>query len=287
MPWLRTGTSGARVRRKPRGAESRIERAGEWLYEAHRKRDRFAPMPAELAPRDVDEAYTIQSEFVGARAGELGPVTGYKIALTTAAMRKLVNMNDSIAGDMLDKTILRFDENTIARVRAADYVRLIVEFEIAFEMAEDLPAFGAPYGRNRIAAAVGSAMPALELADDRDADYSILPANALTMIADNAWNEGAVLGAPVRDWRGIDLAALQGVATINGAKVGTGYGRDVMGHPLDALGWLANNLAGRGLGLWRGDVVITGSLVTSKFPKAGDLVRFEAGELGAVELRVD
>ena len=45
--------------------------------------------------------------------------------------------------------------------------------------------------------------------------------------------------------------------------------------------------ASRGLGLWRGDVVITGSLVTSKFPKAGDLVRFEAGQLGAVALHVD
>jgi 2-keto-4-pentenoate hydratase len=130
-------------------------------------------------------------------------------------------------------------------------------------------------------------MPALELADDRNADYSTLPGNALMMIADNAWNEGAVLGKPVRQWRDIDLAALQGVATINAANVGAGHGRDVMGHPLDALAWLANHLAARGLGLWRGDVVITGSLVTSKFPKAGDRVLFEAGALGAVELCVD
>jgi 2-keto-4-pentenoate hydratase len=60
-----------------------------------------------------------------------------------------------------------------------------------------------------------------------------------------------------------------------------------MGHPLEALAWVANNLASRGLGLWRSDVVITGSLVTTKAPKAGDVVRFEAGALGAVELRVD
>jgi 2-oxo-3-hexenedioate decarboxylase/2-keto-4-pentenoate hydratase len=60
-----------------------------------------------------------------------------------------------------------------------------------------------------------------------------------------------------------------------------------MGHPLDALAWLANNLAGRGLGLWRGDVVITGSLVTSKFPKAGDRIRWDAGGLGTVELAID
>ena len=261
----------------------RIERAGEWLYEAHRARAPFAPLPAELAPRDVDEAYAVQSEFVGMRATSLGQVTGYKIALTTPAMRAMVGVNDSVAGDMLEKTILRGN----SKVRAADYGRLIVEFEIGFEMAEDLPAIGAPYARASVARAVGAAMPAVELADDRNADYTKLPGNVLMLIADNAWNEGAVLGAPVRDWQGMDLAALQGVATINGANVGTGHGRDVMGHPLDALAWLANHLAARGLGLWRGDVVITGSLVTSKFPKAGDLVRFEAGALGAVELRVD
>ena len=265
----------------------RIERAGEWLYEAHRRRERFAPLPAELAPRDVEEAYTIQSEFVGVRAASLGQVTGYKIALTTPAMRAMVGLDDSVAGCMLDKTIRRFDPDAAARVHVGDYVHLVAEFEIAFELAEDLPAFGAPYGRNRIRAAVGAAMPAMELADDRNADYSTLPANALMMIADNAWNEGAVLGAPVREWQDIDLGALRGVASINGKKVGTGRGRDVMGHPLDALGWLANHLAARGLGLWRGDVVITGSLVTSKFPKAGDLVRFEAGALGAVELLVE
>lgn len=275
------------MRRRPKSSEPRIERAGAWLYEAHRARRRFAPLPAELAPASVAEAYAIQSEFVGMRAAELGMVTGYKIALTTPAMRAMVGMNDAVAGDMLDKTIRRRNSPAGASVRAADYVRLLVEFEIAFEMAEDLPAIGAPYGRERVAQAVATAMPALELADDRNADYSILPANPLMLIADNAWNEGAVLGAPLADWRGVDLAALRGVATINGREIGRGHGRDVMGHPLDALAWLANNLASRGLGLWRGDVVITGSLVTTKYPRPGDSIRFEAGALGAVELRVE
>jgi len=263
-------------------AEPRIERAGEWLFDAHQKRERFAPLPPDLAPRDFGEAYAIQGQFVGRRSESLGPVTGYKIALTTPAMRAMVGLNDSIAGDMLETTIRRGG----AQVRAADYVRLIVEFEIAFEMAEDLPAIDAPYTRERIARSVAAAMPALELADDRDADYAKLKDNALMLAADNGWNEGAVLGSPVRDWQDIDLAALAGVAKVNGKTAGEGKGSDVMGHPLDALAWLANNLAGRGLGLWRGDVVITGSLVTSKFPQQGDVVRFEAGALGAVELQV-
>jgi len=271
------------MRRRTRTVEPRLERAGQWLFEAHRNRERFAPLPAELAPHNAAEAYAIQGQLVGRRAAALGPVAGYKIALTTPAMRAMVGMDDSIAGDMHERSLLRGN----ARVRAADYLRLLIEFEIAFTLAEDLPAIDAPYDRARVAQAVEAVMPAIELADDRNADYAVLKANPLMLAADNAWNEGAVLGEPVRDWRNIDLAALRGVATINGQGVGEGHGRDVMGHPLDALAWIANNLAARGLGLWRNDVVITGSLVTSKFPKAGDHVRFEAGALGAVELHVD
>ena len=263
--------------------EPRIERAGEWLFQSHQRRERFAPLPAELAPRDMGEAYAIQGQFVSRRATTLGPVAGYKIALTTPAMRAMVGVNDSVAGDMMESTIRRGG----ARVRAADFQNLVVEFEIAFELGEDVPVVDAPYTRESIASRVGAAMAALELADDRNADYAALKQHPFMLAADNAWNEGAVLGAPVRDWAGIDLPALRGVAFINGKSVGEGEGRDVMGNPLEALAWVANNLTSRGLGLWRGDVVITGSLVTSKFPKAGDRVRFEAGALGAVELAVD
>src|SRR5438477_6847785 len=199
--------------------ESRIERAAEWLANAHAARKRFAPLPATLAPRSAEEAYAIQAEFVGMRARQRGRVAGYKIALTTPAMRKMMGMSDSIAGAMLEKSLRR---GPPARVRGADYVHLLVEFELAFEMAEDLPAIGAPYTRERIAKAVGAAMPAFELADDRNADYAKLKDHPLMLIADNAWNEGAVLGAPVREWRDIDLTALRGVAKLNGKKVGEG-----------------------------------------------------------------
>jgi 2-keto-4-pentenoate hydratase len=270
-------------RHRPRPRIEGFERAGEWLAEAHRKRERFAPLPAELAPRDAAEAYAIQGEYVGIRARTRGSLAGYKIALTTDAIRQMVGMQDSIAGEMLEKCILR----SPARVRSADYVRLLVEFEIALELGEDLPAVGAPYARQRVAQAVSAVMPALELADDRNADYARLAENSLMLIADNAWNEGAVLGSAIRNWTGLDLAAVKGTASINGREVGAGHGRDVLGHPFEALAWLANNLAARGLGLWRSDIVITGSLVATKFPKAGDHVRFSVESLGEVELQVD
>jgi 2-keto-4-pentenoate hydratase len=172
-------------------------------------------------------------------------------------------------------------------VRAADFVRLVVEFEIAVQIGDDLPAADSPFSRQRVAEAVEAVMPALELADDRNADYSELARHPLELIADNCWNEGAVFGAPVKDWKTIDLAAVHGVATINGSKVGEGRGADTMGHPLNAVVWLADHLASIGRGLLRGDVVITGSIITTKNVEPGDFVRFEVDELGSVELRVD
>ena len=258
------------------------KRAGQYLFDAHERRERFAPLPAELAPGTGEEAYAIQDAFLALRAQKLGAIVGYKVALTSAEMRRFVGVADPQAGAMLEATVRR----TPASVRAADYCRLLVEFEIAVEMAEDLPAADAPFFRERVAKAVGSVMPALELADDRNADYAELRKHPFELIADNAWNEGAVLGTPVRQWQRLDLAAARGVATINGQAVGEGRGADAMGHPFNAVAWLADHLAAHGRGLLRGDVVITGSLVRTQYPKAGDSIHFAVEGLGAVELRI-
>lgn len=260
----------------------RIVRAARWLVRQHLDRARSRPMPASMAPRGIEEAYAIQDAFVALKASACGAVAGHKIALTTPQMRALVGLNEPIAGRLHARQVVRGP----ASVRAAAYGRLLVEFEIGARMDADLPPEGAPYAPQKVAAAVGALMPAFELADDRDADYGSLPARGFELAADNAWNEGAVLGEPVAAWHRIDLAALHGVATINGAVAGEGRGADSMGHPFAALAWVANHLAARARGLRKGDIVICGSLVTSKFPRQGDVLRFEAGALGTVELRV-
>jgi 2-keto-4-pentenoate hydratase len=262
---------------------SKAQQAAEHLMQAHERRERFAPLPPELAPASVEEAYAIQEDFVALRAKRLGAAIGYKIALSSAAMRRFVGVDAPQAGVMLESTVLR----SPARIRAADYVNLIVEFEIAVELADDLPAADAPFFRERVAKAVGAVMPAIEIADDRGADYTKLARYPLDLVADNGWNEGAVLGRPIQDWKRIPLEKIRGRASINGSQVGEGVGAEAMGHPLDAVAWLADQLASRGHGLLRKDIVITGSLVTSKRVKAGDLVRFELEDLGRVELRIE
>jgi len=268
---------------KTRLASSPSERAAQWLLDAHQRRGRFAPLPEELAPRTAAEAYEIQDRFVALRARTLGGRAGYKISLASEAMRRMVGIDEPQAGVLLASTL----HSSPAHVRAADYVHLIVEFEVAVELELDLPAVDAPYSRASVTPAVRAVMPAIELADDRHADYGELARHPCELIADNGWSEGAVLGAPLQRWQDTDLAALEGVARINGRVAGEGTGAAAMGHPLDALAWLANHLAARGRGLVRSDVVITGSMITSKPAASGELVQFSLAGLGSAEVRVD
>ena len=74
--------------------------------------------------------------------------------------------------------------------------------------------------------------------------------------------------------------------TINGQSAGEGHGRDVLGHPLDALAWLANNLAERGKELSAGMIVMTGSIVSTKFLNHGDKATYTFEGLGEIALSV-
>jgi 2-keto-4-pentenoate hydratase len=268
---------------KPNTDDSPARQAARRLRGAHEGRERFRPLPPELAPRTPEAAYAIQDAYVALRAAKYGAKAGYKISLSSAAMRRFVGVDAPQSGVLLEKLLRR----SPARVRLADYVHLIVEFEIAVEMAEDLPAADAPFSRERAAKAAGAVMPALELVDDRGADYAELARHPLELIADNGWNEGAVLGKPMPVLETLDLAQARGVATINGKAVGEGVGAAAMGHPYDAVAWIADHLAALGRGLLRGEVVITGSLVTSKPVRAGDHVKFALGGFGEVELDIE
>ncbi len=155
---------------------------------------------------------------------------------------------------------------------------------MAVLLYRDMPAASAPYDRASAAEVVGALMPAFELVDDRGADYSDL--FFLGVVADNTWNAGVVLGTQVTAWRNIDLATALGTMVINGRPAGEGKGGDVMGHPLEALAWLANTLAARGKSLSQGMFVMTGSIVSTKFLNAGDNATVSIDGLGEARLTV-
>jgi 2-keto-4-pentenoate hydratase len=112
---------------------------------------------------------------------------------------------------------------------------------------------------------IGGVCAAIELVDDRSADYSNL--DVLALVADNSWNAGIVLSDFAPKWP--DLEDVLGTATRDNVAIGEGHGRDILGHPFNSVAWLATHLASRGEGLKAGQVVMTGSVMKTIFP-AGD-----------------
>ncbi|UZE51320.1 fumarylacetoacetate hydrolase family protein [Rhodopseudomonas sp. P2A-2r] len=233
------------------------------------------------APHDEAEGYRVQDAVHQQLAAELGRLAGHKIGCTSAVMQSYLGIPHPCAGGIFASGV-HLDG---ASLRHGDYVRVGVECEIAVRLARDVAAHAAPHTAQTIVDAIDAYLPAIELVDDRYADWSSL--GAPTLIADDFFAAGCVLGAPVPRGALPDLLSVVGRAVINGQEVGRGSGADVLGHPHNALAWLANHLAAQGKSLRAGEIVLTGSLVQTVWLNAGDAAVMEMSGLGnvAVEFR--
>lgn len=237
----------------------------------------FPGLPQELRPADLAAARRLQDAVHEQLSARLGQRIGWKIGCTTAVMQRFLGIPEPCEGGIFQANV----QDSPGRFPAAAHHRIGVECEIAVRIGRDLPP-GA-HGRDVLAAAVDAVLPAIEVVDDRYADFAAL--GAPTLLADDFFQAGCVLGVPVTDWRGLDLAALSGRMWVGGTEVGSGHGRDVLGHPLNALAWLAGTLARRGRGLLAGEIVLLGSLVQTRWPAPGAPVAIEIEALGRVEMQ--
>ena len=253
-----------------------MARAAALLCAARIERRRFDGLPETCRPADEAAAYAVQEALHDRLTAEgWGALAGHKIGCTTPVMQRFLSIARPCAGGVFAPTV----QHERGVFRHADYLHVGVECEIAVRLAQDLPPEGAPYDRASVAAAVGACMAAIEVVDDRYTDYRSL--DAPTLLADDFFNAGCVLGAPLEAWRELDLVALRGRMTINGVEVGTGTGGDILGHPLAALAWLANARAARGRYLEAGEFVLLGSVVETRWVTAGDLVEVAIEGLGS------
>lgn len=240
-------------------------------------------LPLALRPQTEAEGYALQRVLNGLLGiAGMGRQAGHKIGCTTPVMQKFLGIPNPCAGVIFGNAVL----HRAGRVPRSGFVRLGVECEIAVELARDLAPTHVPVDRESAGKAVGTVMASIELVDDRYKDFRSL--GVPTLIADDFFDSGCVLGDPVRDWRNLDLATLSGATYINGVEIGRGTGSLVMGHPFEALAWLANSRNKHGFDPLRaGDFVLLGSVVETKWLNAGDEVRVEIDGLGEVRLGVD
>ena len=108
-----------------------------------------------------------------------------------------------------------------------------------------------------------------------------------TLIADDFFNAGCVLGTEFTGFAPKDLGTVTGRMEINGVEVGSGIGTDVLGHPLEPLRWLATAAARNGNPLRAGEFVMLGSLVQTHWLERGDSVRIFNEPFGEVAMHLD
>jgi 2-keto-4-pentenoate hydratase len=236
-------------------------------------------LPQEIIPASVEDGYRIQSEVHRLLVPGLGPLVGYKIGCTSEVMQEYLAIPHPCAGGVHARAVHRSG----AVLDAADYIRVGVECEIAVRLGKDLVPAGTPLARDSVVDGIECYLPAIEIVDDRYVQWETL--GAPTLVADDFFAAGIVLGQPVARSAVPDLLAVQGRTLVNGRETGRGTGADVLGHPHNALAWLANHLASHGTALRAGEIVMTGSLVKTVWLEAGDEATMEFSGLGNVQVR--
>jgi 2-keto-4-pentenoate hydratase len=255
----------------------RILVAAQRIATARSTRAALKPLPAEAAPADEAEGYQIQRAVHDLLLPQVGSLVGYKIGCTSKVMQDYLQIPHPCAGGVFERVV----HESGASLRAADFVRVGVECEIAVRLARDLAPSEEPFTAEWVGEAVEAYFPAIEIVDDRYENWETI--GAPTLVADDFFAAGCVLGEAVARHAAPNLRDVTGRALINGVEAGRGTGADVLGHPHNALAWLANHLAELGKGLHAGQIVLTGSLVKTIWLKAGDRVVMELQGLGRVD----
>src|SRR5712691_803489 len=234
----------------------------------------YRNLPPQIAPADIAQAYAAQLALVRLLVPRKGPVAGLKIATTTKVMQQLMGIDHPCGGTIFARTV----HKSPAKLRLADFQHVVIECELALEIGRDLPAGSVPYTAQSVAAAVAAAMPAFELIEDRRADYK--QTNVVTLIADNCWNAGIIVGAPVAYDPSRPLDGIEGRLAINGKVAHKGR----TDGPLETLAWIANLAAAQHRPLAAGMVVITGSVIPTLPIAAGDRFAFEIDGFGTTKV---
>src|SRR6201999_3048083 len=255
--------------------KNQIAAASKALHDHWQAGTKLDALEPSFRPRDRAEGYAIQAAIEDYTAGEL---FGWKIAATSEAGQKHINVDGPMAGRILSETVIA-DGGTAAM--AGNEMR-VGEPEFAFRMAIDLPPRSHPYTVQQVLDAVGTLHPAIEIPDSRFSDF--ISAGAAQIIADNACAHLFVLGqATTANWRTLDLVEHKPVIALRGKQY-IGHGRNVLGDPRIALAWLANELRQLGVTLKAGRIVTTGTCHPPLPIQSGDLFAADFGLLGKVSV---
>lgn len=237
-------------------------------------------LPPALRPTNLTTAYKAQDALVAqllAKHG--GQRIGYKIACTNEIAQRQLHISAPLYGQLLAFSTYA----SPAQLDPNQFTVRIIEVEFGFQMGQDVPPSTTPYERTTITPFVAVALPGIEIVNHRFVDWTQV--GAPTVAADNAIHGAWVHGAPYPAWQAQDLATHQAILRVNGEVVRRGQGSAVLGHPLNVVAWLANELQVQGKQLKAGDFITTGVISEVYFAQPGDVLQADFGLLGKVDVK--
>ena len=255
---------------------SNVEKISAFLFEAHEAGDKFVNLEKDMKPKDFNEAYQIQKQL--RQKLPRGPLGGYKIALSSKIQQDYHKISHPVYGGLFKNEIFTSPKTIVLE----NYHRMSVEFELAFELSDRIIDSTIQRNSENIIKDISNVMPAIELIDDRGANYDGL--DPLSLACDNAWSGGLVLGEPIHNWQEKDFLDIQSTCEWNQEpKLTTGV---LDAKPFENLCWLINLLHSSKSELNPGMIIITGSVFRVRQAKVGDKINHILSDNGKVSITV-
>ena len=256
--------------------QSLIDTLGDELHQAWATQTVVAPLTERHPDITVEDAYHVQQRMMARRQQAGARIVGKKIGVTSQAVMDMLKVYQPDFGYLLSDMVVASN----AAIPMAGLIQPKAEGEIAFILKKDIVGPGVTAAE--VLAATDAVATCFEIVDSRVRDWKI---RIQDTVADNASCGVFVLGDALVSPRGLDLYTCGMVFEKNGEIIATGAGAAALGHPANAVAWLANALGRLGVTLKAGEVILSGSLAAMTPVVAGDSLRVSIGGLGSCGLR--
>jgi len=245
------------------------------LFEAEETTSEIKPLTERDKDLDVKDAYQIQLETVKLKTDQGKKVIGKKVGLTSKAMQEMLKVDEPDYGHLFDDMEVKngdvIDTKTMIAPR--------VEAEIGFILSEDL--VGPNITFLDVIMATDYVVPTLEIIDSRIEDWKI---KLVDTVADNGSSAKVVIGDQKKNLEEVDLRLNGMILSKNDDIIATGAGAAALGHPAEAIAWLANKLSEFDITLKKGELILPGALSGAVAVEAGDDITADFGTLGTVSV---
>lgn len=234
-----------------------------------------SPLTGLKSDLTLDEAYKVQFLVNEYKVGKGHQIVGKKIGLTSAVMQQEYGIDTPDCGHLFD--YMEIKNNGV--ITSDKVLQPKVEAEIAFVLKKDL--VGPNVTMEDVLEATAYVMPSFEIVDSRIADWNI---QLQDTVADNASAGLYILGDNQIAADELDLSKVHMKVYKNGEFINEGLGAHAMGNPAYCVAWLANQMSEFGVGLKRGEVILSGTLALTIDAFPGDVFHATFEGLGEVKV---